>query len=70
MQVRARAEQQGTAWRQRYPVRSGIEGPVCEFARGHGMMQCRYCGQHKAHVQITNRVKLRRDSPTRWHTEP
>ncbi|MFE3729763.1 transposase, partial [Nocardia sp. NPDC059154] len=38
-------------WRQRYAVRSGIEGTVCEFANGHGMRQCRYRGQTKAHVQ-------------------
>jgi Predicted solute binding protein len=32
-------------------VRSGIEGTVCEFARGHGMRHCRYRGQPKAHLQ-------------------
>ncbi|MFJ9368061.1 hypothetical protein ACIRRA_27065 [Nocardia sp. NPDC101769] len=37
LQVRARTEQQSPAWRQRYAVRSGIEGTVCEFAHGHGM---------------------------------
>ncbi|MFE2996829.1 transposase, partial [Nocardia sp. NPDC059246] len=51
LQVRARDEQQSPAWRQRYAVRSGIEGTVCEFANGHGMRQCRYRGQTKAHVQ-------------------
>ncbi|WP_433726241.1 transposase [Nocardia sp. CA-129566] len=51
LQVQARAEQQSLSWQQRYAVRSGIEGTVCEFAHGHGMRQCRYRGQRKAHVQ-------------------
>ncbi|MEV0293492.1 IS1182 family transposase [Nocardia sp. NPDC050710] len=51
LQVRARDEQQSPAWRQRYAMRSGIEGTVCEFANGHGMRQCRYRGQPKTHVQ-------------------
>jgi transposase len=51
LQVRTRIEQQSPAWRTRYAVRSGIEGTVCEFAHGHGMRQCRYRGQRKAHVQ-------------------
>ncbi|WP_433722462.1 transposase [Nocardia sp. CA-129566] len=51
LQVQARAEQQSPSWQQRYAVRSGIEGTICEFADGHGMRQCRYHGQHKAHVQ-------------------
>ncbi|WP_280428668.1 IS1182 family transposase [Nocardia brasiliensis] len=51
LQVRVRDEQQSPAWQQRYAVRSGIEGTVCELANGHGMRQCRYRGQHKTHVQ-------------------
>ncbi|MGW4126010.1 transposase [Nocardia sp. NPDC004711] len=51
LHVRTRDEQQSPAWRQRYAVRSGIEGTVCEFANGHGMRRCRYRGQAKAHVQ-------------------
>ncbi|MET7774110.1 IS1182 family transposase [Nocardia sp. NPDC005366] len=37
LQVQARAEQQSRSWQQRYALRSGIEGTVCEFAHGHGM---------------------------------
>jgi hypothetical protein len=48
LQVRNRADQQDPAWHKRYAVRSGIEGTVCEFARGHGMRHCRYRGQPKA----------------------
>ncbi|MFI9511218.1 IS1182 family transposase [Nocardia sp. NPDC052566] len=51
LQVRARTEQQSPAWRQRYAVRSGIEGTICEFANGHGMRRCRYRGHAKAHLQ-------------------
>ncbi|WP_225061085.1 transposase [Nocardia sp. alder85J] len=51
LQVQARTEQQSLSWQHRYAVRSGIEGTVCEFAHGHGMRQCRYRGQAKAHVQ-------------------
>ena len=51
LQVRNRAGQQDPAWHKRYAVRSGIEGTVCEFARGHGMRHCRYRGQPKAHLQ-------------------
>jgi transposase len=51
LQVRNRADQQDPAWHKRYAVRSGIEGTVCELARGHGMRHCRYRGQPKAHLQ-------------------
>ncbi|WP_246144586.1 transposase [Actinacidiphila oryziradicis] len=51
MQVKARVEQQSPHWRERYAVRSGVEGTICEFAHGHGMRRCRYRGQPKAHVQ-------------------
>jgi hypothetical protein len=51
LQIRNRADQQDPAWHKRYAVRSGIEGTVCELARGHGMRHCRYQGQPKAHLQ-------------------
>jgi hypothetical protein len=51
LQVRNRAEQQDPAWHKRYAVRSGVEGTVCELARGHGMRYCRYRGHPKAHLQ-------------------
>ena len=51
LQVRNRADQQDPAWHKRYAVRSGVEGTVCELARGHGMRHCRYRGQPKAHLQ-------------------
>src|SRR5262249_25569687 len=51
LQARNRADQQDPAWHKRYAVRSGVEGTVCEFARGHGIRHCRYRGQPKAHLQ-------------------
>ncbi|WP_240361177.1 MULTISPECIES: transposase [unclassified Streptomyces] len=51
LQLRNRAEQQEPDWHRRYAVRSGIEGTICEFAHGHGMLRCRYRGQTKAHLQ-------------------
>jgi hypothetical protein len=42
LQARNRTDHQDPAWHKRYAVRSGIEGTVCEFARGHGMRRCRY----------------------------
>ncbi|WP_211231877.1 transposase [Amycolatopsis balhimycina] len=51
LQLRNRAERQEPAWHKRYAVRSGIEGTICEFARGHGMRRCRYRGQAKTHLQ-------------------
>jgi hypothetical protein len=51
LQLRVRAEQQTPEWKARYAVRSGVEGTVNEFARGHGMRRCRYRGQAKVHVQ-------------------
>ncbi len=44
LQVRNRADQQDPAWHNRYAVRSGIEGTICELAHGHGMRHCRYRG--------------------------
>ncbi|MFD5389739.1 transposase [Streptomyces sp. NPDC127074] len=51
LQVRVPAEQQTPDWQARYAVRSGVEGTVNEFARGHGIRCCRYRGQSKAHLQ-------------------
>src|SRR5262249_60207584 len=51
LQARTRADQQAPAWHKPYAVRSGVEGTICEFARGHGMRHCRYRGQPKAHLQ-------------------
>ncbi|MFF0401819.1 IS1182 family transposase [Streptomyces sp. NPDC005248] len=51
LQLRVRAEQQTPDWKARYAVRSGVEGTINEFAHGHGMRQCRYRGQPKAHLQ-------------------
>ena len=51
LQARNRAGQQDPAWHKRHAVRSGVEGTVCELARGHGMRHCRYRGQPKAHLQ-------------------
>ena len=51
LQARNRADQQDPAWHKRYAVRSGVEGTICELARGHGMRHCRYRGQPKAHLQ-------------------
>jgi transposase len=51
LQRRAHAEQQSPAWRERYAMRAGVEGTVCEFACGHGMRHCRYRGRDKAHLQ-------------------
>jgi hypothetical protein len=48
LQLRNRADQQDPAWHKRYAVRSGVEGTVCELARGHGLRHCRYRGQPKA----------------------
>lgn len=51
LQIRNRADQHDPAWHKRYAVRSGIEGTICELARGHGLRHCRYRGQPKAHLQ-------------------
>ena len=51
LQVRNRADQQDPAWHKRYAVRSGVEGTVCELARGHGMRHCRYRGHPRARLQ-------------------
>ncbi|MDX3434389.1 transposase [Streptomyces sp. ME01-18a] len=51
LQLCVRAEQQTPQWKTRYAVRSGVEGPVNEFAHGHCMRHCRYRGQGKVHIQ-------------------
>ncbi|MFE2709950.1 transposase [Streptomyces mirabilis] len=51
LQLRVRTEQQTPEWKTRYPVRSGVEGTVNEFAHGYGMRRCRNRGQGKAHIQ-------------------
>ncbi|MGW1412546.1 transposase [Streptomyces sp. NPDC002403] len=51
LQVRVRSEQQTPEWKARYAVRSGVEGTINEFARGHGMRHCRYRGRPKADLQ-------------------
>ncbi|MEV6587032.1 transposase [Streptomyces acidicola] len=51
LQLRVRAEQRTPEWKARYAARSGVEGPINEFAQGHGIHRCRYRGQPKAHLQ-------------------
>ncbi|MBT2384971.1 transposase [Streptomyces sp. ISL-11] len=51
LQNRTRAEGQSPAWRERYAARAGVEGTICEFARGYGMRRTRYRHRAKAHVQ-------------------
>ncbi|MGC5260779.1 IS1182 family transposase [Streptomyces cyaneofuscatus] len=70
LQLHVRAEQQTPEWQARYAVRSGVEGTINELAHGHGMRQCRYRGQHKAHLQhvftaiAANIERLSRRPPT------
>jgi hypothetical protein len=63
LQARNRADQQDPAWHKRYAVRSGIEGTVCELARGHSMRHCRYRGQPKAHLQHVHRHRGQHRTP-------
>ncbi|WP_267892480.1 transposase [Streptomyces sp. NRRL S-1521] len=51
MQLRVRTERQTSEMKARCAVRSGVEGTVNVFARGHGMRRCRNRGQGKAHIQ-------------------
>ncbi|MFE2069994.1 transposase [Streptomyces sp. NPDC059467] len=51
LQARVRGEQQTPDWKTRYAVRSGVEGTINEFARGHGMRHCRYRGQPKTRLR-------------------
>ncbi|MFE9613524.1 transposase [Streptomyces sp. NPDC006012] len=47
----SRTEQQTQEWLPRYSLRAAIESTISEFVNGHGMRQCRYRSEDKAHVQ-------------------
>ncbi|MFE2729445.1 IS1182 family transposase [Kitasatospora sp. NPDC059327] len=51
LQSESRTEQQTQEWLSRYSLRAAIEGTISEFVNGHGMRQCRYRSEEKAHVQ-------------------
>ncbi|MFE7467272.1 IS1182 family transposase [Streptomyces sp. NPDC057499] len=51
IQSESRAEQQTQEWLSRYSLRAAIESTINEFVNGHGMRQCRYRSEEKAHVQ-------------------
>jgi len=51
LQERNRDDQQDSAWRRLYAVRSGAEGTIAEFTGGHRARYCRYHGLAKTHVQ-------------------
>lgn len=51
LQSESRTEQQTPEWLSRYSLRAGIESTINEFVNGHGMRQCRYRSEEKAHVQ-------------------
>ncbi|MYS19958.1 Transposase DDE domain-containing protein [Streptomyces sp. DvalAA-14] len=51
IQSESRAEQQTQEWLSRYALLAAIESTISEFVNGHGMRQCRYRSQDKAHVQ-------------------
>jgi hypothetical protein len=51
IQSQSRTEQQTQEWLSRYSLRAAIESTISEFVKGHGMRQCRYRSQDKAHVQ-------------------
>ncbi|MCX5410147.1 IS1182 family transposase (plasmid) [Streptomyces sp. NBC_00335] len=51
LQSESRTEQQTQEWLSRYSLRAGIESTINEFVNGHGMRQCRYRSEEKAHVQ-------------------
>ncbi|MEU3220296.1 transposase [Streptomyces sp. NPDC006971] len=38
-------------WLSRYSLQAAIENTISEFVNGHGMCQCRYRSEDKAHVQ-------------------
>jgi transposase len=48
---RARREQQGEAFRQRYKVRAGVEGTLSQAIRTQGLRRSRYIGLAKTHLQ-------------------
>ncbi|MFE7525457.1 transposase [Kitasatospora sp. NPDC057542] len=51
IQSESRTEQQTQEWLSRYSLRAGVESTINEFVNGHGMRQCRYRSDDKAHVQ-------------------
>ncbi|MEU6011512.1 transposase [Streptomyces sp. NPDC047453] len=51
IQSESRTEQQTQEWLSRYSLRAAIESTISEFVNGHGMRQCRYRSEEKAHVQ-------------------
>ncbi|MFE5122956.1 transposase [Streptomyces sp. NPDC056669] len=51
VQSDSRTEQQTQEWLSRYSLRAAIESTISEFVNGHGMRQCRYRSEDKAHVQ-------------------
>ncbi|MFF3849586.1 transposase [Streptomyces sp. NPDC002328] len=67
MQSESRTEQQTQEWLSRYALRAAIESRISEFVNGHGMRQCRYRSEDKAHVQ---HVLNRHRSQPRTHRRP
>ncbi|MET9565313.1 transposase [Streptomyces tauricus] len=51
IQSESRTEQKTQEWLSRYALRAAIESTISEFVNGHGMRQCRYRSEDKAHVQ-------------------
>jgi transposase len=47
----ARRQQETTAWKTEYAVRSGIEGTISQGVRSFGLRRCRYVGLKKAQLQ-------------------
>lgn len=47
---RRRAEQQTTAFRERYQRRAGVEGTISQGVRRFGMRRCRYIGLAKTRL--------------------
>jgi len=62
LQVRNRATSR-PRWTKRYAVRFGIEGHVCEFARGHGMRNCATAGQAQANSSSPHRHRRKHRTP-------
>jgi Transposase DDE domain len=63
LQVRNRAGQQDPAWHKRYAVRSGIEGTVCELARGHGMPTAATAGSPRPTAARPDRHRSQHRTP-------
>ncbi|MDQ1034802.1 hypothetical protein QFZ75_001218 [Streptomyces sp. V3I8] len=51
IQSESRTEQQTQEWLSRYALQAAVESTISEFVNGHGMRQCRYRSQDKAHRQ-------------------